>query len=71
VELSLPKTLKVEAMDSDPLVAVDRAANRLGRSIIRQLTMNAVAPAAPSAAGPARSKKRKGKPAHNNRPEHP
>jgi ribosome-associated translation inhibitor RaiA len=45
VELRLPKTLKVETMDADPLVAVDRAANRLARSIIREVTMSRAAPA--------------------------
>lgn len=45
VELRLPKTIKAETTDADPLVAVDRAARRLGRSIVREVTINRAAPA--------------------------
>jgi ribosomal subunit interface protein len=45
VELKRPKTIKAETVDADPLLAADRAANRLARSIIREMTMNRAAPA--------------------------
>jgi ribosome-associated translation inhibitor RaiA len=40
VELRLPKIIRAETMDTDPLVAVNRAANRLARTIIREVTMS-------------------------------
>jgi ribosomal subunit interface protein len=40
VELKLPKIVKAETTDADVLAAVERAVNRLTRSIVRELTMN-------------------------------
>ena len=51
-ELKLPKTLKAENTHADVLVAVDRAANRLARAIIREVTVNETALASASVAKP-------------------
>lgn len=51
-ELKLPKTIKAENTHTDVLVAVDRAANRLARAIIREVTVNETALASASVAKP-------------------
>jgi len=43
VELKLPKIVKAETADADVLAAVERAVNRLTRSIIRELMMTETA----------------------------
>lgn len=49
VELKLPKMVKAETADADVLAAVERAVNRLTRSIVRELTINATARASTAA----------------------
>src|SRR5450759_2510843 len=39
-ELKLPKTIKAEDTHADVLVAVDRAANRIARVLVREVTLN-------------------------------
>jgi putative sigma-54 modulation protein len=50
VQLKLPKTIKAETTDRDVLVAVERAVNRLARSIIRELMVKESSPTSAPAA---------------------
>jgi len=50
VELKVPKIVKAETVDADVLAAVERAVNRLTKSIVRELTMNETARASTAAA---------------------